>query len=112
MSENITNILKNITSRPGIYKFLDSKSKIIYIGKALNLKKRIYNNALNVSGMVPAAYMGVGQSVQVELGRASPEENISGGTYIVSDINHIFKITDEGAGMDYVQNVKLLREYA
>ena len=41
MSENITNILKNITSRPGIYKFLDSKSKIIYIGKALNLKKRI-----------------------------------------------------------------------
>ncbi len=79
---------------------------------AVNLKKRIYNNALNVSGMVPAAYMGVGQSVQVELGRASPEENISGGTYIVSDINHIFKITDEGAGMDYVQNVKLLREYA
>ena len=41
MSENITNILKNITSRPGIYKFLDNKSKIIYIGKALNLKKRI-----------------------------------------------------------------------
>lgn len=79
---------------------------------AINLKKRIYNNTLNVSGMVPAAYMGVGQSVQVELGRASPEENISDGTYIVGDINHIFKITDEGAGMDYVQNVKLLREYA
>lgn len=79
---------------------------------AVNLKKRIYNNTLNVSGMVPAAYMGVGQSIEVELGRASPEENISGGTYIIADINHIFKITDSGAGMDYVQNVKLLREYA
>ena len=60
--------------------------------------------------MVPAAYMGVGQSVEVELGRASPEENIQGGTYIISDINHVFQNTD--TGMQYVQNVKLLREYA
>lgn len=79
---------------------------------AVNLKKRIYNNTLNVSGMVPAAYMGVGQSIHLELGRNTPEEQISEGAYIVADINHIFTIQDSGAGMDYVQNVKLLREYA
>jgi hypothetical protein len=79
---------------------------------AVNLKKRIYNNTLNVSNMVPAAYMGVGQSIHLELGRNTPEEQISEGAYIVADINHIFTIQDSGAGMDYVQNVKLLREYA
>ena len=62
--------------------------------------------------MVPAAYMGVGQSIHLELGRNTPEEQISEGAYIVADINHIFTIQDSGAGMDYVQNVKLLREYA
>ena len=41
MNINIKNILKNITSRPGIYKFEDKNSRIIYIGKALNLKKRV-----------------------------------------------------------------------
>ena len=35
--------IKNIPSSPGIYKFLDNKSKIIYIGKAKNLPKRLLN---------------------------------------------------------------------
>ena len=35
------NILKNLTQRPGIYKMLDQNKKIIYIGKASNLKKRV-----------------------------------------------------------------------
>ena len=41
MNQNIKNILENITSLPGIYKFEDKHSNIIYIGKALNLKKRV-----------------------------------------------------------------------
>ena len=41
MNKNIKNILTNLTSHPGIYKFEDKNSKIIYIGKALNLRKRI-----------------------------------------------------------------------
>ena len=41
MNQNIKNILENITSLPGIYKFEDKYSNIIYIGKALNLKKRV-----------------------------------------------------------------------
>ena len=41
MNQNIKKILENITSLPGIYKFEDKNSNIIYIGKALNLKKRV-----------------------------------------------------------------------
>ena len=37
----INKIINNITSKPGIYKMLDCDKKILYIGKALNLKKRI-----------------------------------------------------------------------
>ena len=37
----LNKIITNITSRPGIYQFLNDKSNIIYIGKAANLKKRI-----------------------------------------------------------------------
>ncbi len=33
--------LKHLTTRPGIYKMLDDKSEIIYIGKAKNLKNRV-----------------------------------------------------------------------
>ena len=35
------NILKNLTSKPGIYKMLDQNNKILYIGKASNLRKRV-----------------------------------------------------------------------
>jgi len=34
-------ILKNLPSDPGVYRFLDKKGQIIYIGKAKNLKKRV-----------------------------------------------------------------------
>ncbi len=33
--------LKNLTKRPGIYKMLNNKDEIIYIGKAKNLKNRV-----------------------------------------------------------------------
>ena len=35
------NILKNLTPKPGIYKMLDQNNKILYIGKASNLRKRV-----------------------------------------------------------------------
>jgi excinuclease ABC subunit C len=38
---DITGFLKNLTQRPGIYKMLNDKGDIIYIGKAKNLKKRV-----------------------------------------------------------------------
>ncbi|KAF3978003.1 MAG: excinuclease ABC subunit UvrC [Methylococcales symbiont of Iophon sp. n. MRB-2018] len=38
---DIKYFLKNLTKRPGIYKMLNDKDDIIYIGKAKNLKKRV-----------------------------------------------------------------------
>lgn len=37
----IKDILRKLPSSPGVYQFLDAKKKIIYIGKAKNLKNRV-----------------------------------------------------------------------
>jgi len=44
LSENsfdVKSFLKNLTTRPGIYKMLNDQGEIIYIGKAKNLKNRV-----------------------------------------------------------------------
>lgn len=38
---DLKNIVSKIPNKPGIYKYLDSDGKIIYIGKAKDLKKRV-----------------------------------------------------------------------
>lgn len=53
-------MVKEILNKPGIYKFLDKNKKILYVGKAVNLKQRIasyFNGDLNdrpwVAKMIP-----------------------------------------------------------
>ena len=46
------NILKNLTSKPGIYKMLDQNNKILYIGKALNLRKRVSSYFIKGPGSI------------------------------------------------------------
>lgn len=41
LTDEITNSLKVLPSNPGVYKFIDAKDDIIYIGKAKNLKSRV-----------------------------------------------------------------------
>ncbi|MDO9142595.1 MAG: excinuclease ABC subunit UvrC [Methylobacter sp.] len=44
LSENqfdLQSFLKNLTTRPGIYKMLNAQGEVIYIGKAKNLKNRV-----------------------------------------------------------------------
>ena len=41
MSDSIKLILKTIPELPGVYQFLNKEKKIIYVGKAINLKKRV-----------------------------------------------------------------------
>lgn len=40
-SEKITNLLKTLPNKPGVYQHLDKQGKIIYIGKAIDLRKRV-----------------------------------------------------------------------
>jgi excinuclease ABC subunit C len=40
-SDHISNLLKSLPQKPGIYQHLDKEGRILYIGKAKNLKKRV-----------------------------------------------------------------------
>ena len=40
-SENIQNQLQNIPNDAGVYQYFDKEGKILYVGKAKNLKKRV-----------------------------------------------------------------------
>ena len=41
MSTEIKNILSKIPHAPGVYKMLNAKGTVIYVGKAKDLKKRL-----------------------------------------------------------------------
>jgi len=38
---HITNIIKDLPDRPGVYQYYDKDGKLIYVGKAKNLRKRV-----------------------------------------------------------------------
>lgn len=40
-SEHIQHIIRTLPDNPGVYQYYDSEGKIIYVGKAKNLKKRV-----------------------------------------------------------------------
>ena len=41
MSNNLLDVVKNLPFNPGVYQFISKEDKIIYIGKAKNLRKRV-----------------------------------------------------------------------
>jgi excinuclease ABC subunit C len=38
---DLQNLIRSLPSKPGVYQYLDNEGKIIYVGKAKNLKKRV-----------------------------------------------------------------------
>ena len=50
MNPDLETKLKNLPDKPGVYQFLNEKGKIIYVGKAVNLKNRVrsyFHNGVN-----------------------------------------------------------------
>ncbi len=41
LNQNIGNILKALPGKPGVYQYFDVENRIIYVGKAKNIKKRV-----------------------------------------------------------------------
>ena len=58
-------LLKNIPTYPGVYFFKDKKDKILYIGKAKNLKKRV-STYFNKSNIIPKNKIMLSKAVDVE----------------------------------------------
>ena len=41
VSEEIQSVLLNLSAEPGVYRYYDNEDKLLYVGKAKNLKKRV-----------------------------------------------------------------------
>jgi excinuclease ABC subunit C len=58
--------LKTLTSRPGVYRMLDARGKVLYVGKARNLKKRVASY-FRQSGLSVKTQALVGQIAGIEV---------------------------------------------
>jgi len=58
--------LKTLTTRPGIYRMLDDEGKVLYVGKAGNLKKRV-SSYFRKTGLSTKTRILVGQTADIEV---------------------------------------------
>ena len=47
-NEYLRGIVLNLPSSPGIYQYLNKEGVIIYVGKAKNLKRRVYLSLIHI----------------------------------------------------------------
>ncbi len=58
--------LKNVTSKPGVYRMLDEKEQVIYVGKAKNLKNRL-SSYFRHSGLSPKTQVMVSKIADINI---------------------------------------------
>lgn len=61
-----TEFLKNLTSRPGVYRMMDTDELVIYVGKAKNLKKRV-SSYFRKTGLTSKTRVMVAQIANIEI---------------------------------------------
>ena len=66
ISFDSSEFLKTLTSRPGIYRMLDSERAVLYVGKAGNLKKRV-SSYFRKTGLSPKTRALVEQITDIEV---------------------------------------------
>ncbi|WP_347251323.1 excinuclease ABC subunit UvrC [Legionella sp.] len=71
---NITHFLTKLTHDPGVYRMLDAKGVVLYVGKARNLKKRVssYFNKQNVGAKTQSLVSQVA-AIEVSVTRSETE---------------------------------------
>ncbi len=58
--------LKNVTSKPGVYRMLDEKEQVIYVGKAKNLKNRL-SSYFRQTGLSPKTQVMVSKIADINV---------------------------------------------
>ncbi|MCK5648875.1 MAG: excinuclease ABC subunit UvrC [Gammaproteobacteria bacterium] len=62
----LDSFLKELTTRPGVYRMIDANEIVIYVGKAKNLKNRV-SSYFRKSGQSPKTIVMVGQIAKIEI---------------------------------------------
>jgi len=66
MSFDSEAFLKDLTTKPGVYRMIDTRNVVIYVGKAKNLKNRV-SSYFRKSGQAPKTIVMVGQIAHIEV---------------------------------------------
>lgn len=71
---DLTTFLANLTTEPGVYRMLDKEKKVLYVGKAANLKKRVssYFNKKNTA-IKTLSLMNQVAAIEVSITRSETE---------------------------------------